>query len=184
MDPATGGRHLEEIAFEIVSTQRKSNATEKAVRMHRRGVRRIFTIWLKKQQVCEWSPESREWRPLAEGLAIQDLCLAVPLAVKALLVAAQADDRVFGALVAKGIPAVREHDAAVKAEGRAEGFQEGLQEGLHAMQPVVLALLEQRYGPLSAEARRKVEAISSVEELTGLASRALAGASLAELGLG
>src|SRR5947199_1957122 len=40
-DPETGGRRLEEIAFEIVAEQRERNATEKAVAMHRRGVRRI-----------------------------------------------------------------------------------------------------------------------------------------------
>ena len=175
MDPATGTRYLEEIAFEVVSTQRARDVTEKAVRMYRRGVRRIFTVWLKNPRVAEWSFESEDWRPLAEDAQIEDPCLAVPLAVKALLDAAMVDNAVVKALKAKDNPGIRELEAAAKAEGRAEGLQ--------AIRPVVLVLLEQRYGPLSAEARRKVEAISSVEELTGLASRALAGASLAEIGL-
>jgi len=172
VDPATGRRFLEEIAFEVVSTQRRRNVTEKAVRMHRRGVRRIFTVWLKDWRVCEWSPESQSWRPMAEDAQIEDPCLAVPLAVRALLNAALADNAVVKALKAKDNSEIRELEAAAKAEGRQEGRQE-----------VALALLERRYGPLSARARRKVKAISSVEELTGLASRALAGASLAELGL-
>src|SRR3954454_22213486 len=46
VDPATGARHLEEIAFEVVSEQNEGWVTEKAWRMHRRGVRRIFSIWV------------------------------------------------------------------------------------------------------------------------------------------
>ena len=179
IDPATGTRYLEEIAFEVVSTQSARNATEKAVRMHRRGVRRIFAVWLKNLRVCEWSPESQDWRPLAEDAQIEDPCLALPLAVKALLDAAMADNAVVKALKAKDNPEIRELEAAAKAEGRAEGLQKGLQ----TLWPVVLAILEQQYGSLTAEARSKMEAISSVEELTGLVRRALAGASLAELGL-
>jgi hypothetical protein len=65
VDPETGGRYLEEIAFEVVSEQKERYVREKALRMHRHGVRRIFAIWVKDQRVKEWSPESRSWRPLA-----------------------------------------------------------------------------------------------------------------------
>ncbi|HEY2737679.1 MAG TPA: Uma2 family endonuclease, partial [Thermoanaerobaculia bacterium] len=51
IDPATGTRYLEELAVEIVSEQTERDVTEKAVQMHRRGVRRIFALMLKKRQV-------------------------------------------------------------------------------------------------------------------------------------
>src|SRR5689334_23934084 len=67
VDPATGARYLEEIAFEVVSQQNERLFTEKAVRMHRRGVRRIFAVRVKKGEVCEWSAESRRSIPLDPG---------------------------------------------------------------------------------------------------------------------
>jgi hypothetical protein len=121
IDPETGSRYLEEIAFEVVSQQNRGIVGEKAVRMHRRGVRRIFTVWLKKQHVCEWSSESRSWSPLEAGAQIEDPCLVKPLAVAALLDAALADDAVAEALVAKGNPVILKREAAAKAIGRAEG---------------------------------------------------------------
>lgn len=48
-DPATGERYLEEIAFEVLAEQNEPLVKEKAVRMHRRGVRRIFTIRVEDQ---------------------------------------------------------------------------------------------------------------------------------------
>src|SRR4030095_6994716 len=65
VDPATGGRDLEEIAFEVVSEQNEQLVSEKARRMLRRGVRRIFTVRVNGQrEVCEWSPEHQTWKPL------------------------------------------------------------------------------------------------------------------------
>jgi Putative restriction endonuclease len=57
VDPQTGKRHLEELAFEVVSEQTEQDVSEKVPRMHRRGVRRIFAIFIKSRQVCEWSSE-------------------------------------------------------------------------------------------------------------------------------
>jgi Putative restriction endonuclease len=119
VDPETGTRYLEEIAFEVVSKQNEGLVTEKAVRMHRRGVRRIFAIWVKSQRACEWSPESRSWRLLDHGASIEDPCLVKPLAVAALLHAAAADRAVVEALAAKGSPAIQERDAAAEARGMA-----------------------------------------------------------------
>jgi hypothetical protein len=130
VDPATGGGHLEEIAFEVVSEQNEGLVTEKALRMHRRGVRRIFAIWIKGQRVCEWSPESQSWRRLAAGAEIEDPCLVKPLAVSALLDAALADNAVAEALVAKGNPVIQRVKAEGKSEGRAEGRSEGRAEGI------------------------------------------------------
>lgn len=116
IDPETGARYLEEIAFEVVSEQNEQDVSEKAPRMHRRGVRRIFAIFVKPRRVCEWSPESRSWRALASDSRIEDPCLAIPLEVAALLDAAAADNAVVEALAAKGNPAIRKREARGKAE--------------------------------------------------------------------
>src|SRR4029077_14812117 len=121
VDAATGDRYLEEIAFEVVSKQNEGDVTEKALRMHRRGVRRIFGVWAKTQRVGEWSPERQGWRWLDSGRQIEDPCLVRPLAVSALLDAALADNAVAEALAAKGNPVIQR----LKAEGRAEGKAEG-----------------------------------------------------------
>lgn len=121
VDPATGTRHLEELAFEILTDQNELDVTEKAFWMHRRGVRRTFALMLKGWQVCEWSPESRSWRPV-EDSSIIDRCLAVPLPVAALLDPAAADAAVIEALFAKGNPVLQKMKTAAKAEGRAESI--------------------------------------------------------------
>ncbi|HEY7214250.1 MAG TPA: hypothetical protein VIC28_06450, partial [Thermoanaerobaculia bacterium] len=120
VDPETGSRYLEEIAFEVVSEQKERYVTEKALRMHRRGVRRIFAVWVKgPRRVCEWSPESRSWRPLDAEARIEDPCLVAPLAVAALLDAAAADHAVVEALAAKGDPTIRQREAVAEVRGRA-----------------------------------------------------------------
>jgi hypothetical protein len=98
LNPETGERYLEEIAFEVVSKQNEKLVREKAQRMHRRGVRRIFAVWPKTHRVCEWSAESGSWRPLDAGAQIEDSCLVAPLTVAALLDAAEADNSVVEAL--------------------------------------------------------------------------------------
>src|SRR5436309_6022370 len=117
VDPSTGKRYLEEIAFEVVSEQNEGWLTEKARRMHRRGVRRIFTIWVKTQKVCEWSSENGGWLALEPSSQIEDPCLVTPLTVAALHDAAQADFAVIAAMVAKGTPALLEREAMAEARG-------------------------------------------------------------------
>ena len=43
-DPATGGRYLEELAFEIVDTSDWTKLTDKTRKLKARGVRRVFAI--------------------------------------------------------------------------------------------------------------------------------------------
>ncbi len=112
VDPETGRRPLEDLAFEIVSEQRERNATEKAAAMHRRGVRRIFAILVKgERRICEWSPEDQSWRPLSADAQIEDPCLVKPLAVVALLDAAVADN-----------PELRRREDAAEAKGEAKAL--------------------------------------------------------------
>ncbi|MFL6294135.1 MAG: Rpn family recombination-promoting nuclease/putative transposase [Thermoanaerobaculia bacterium] len=63
------------------------------------------------------------------------------------------------------------------------GREEGRQEALQILRPAVLTLLEQRFGPLAEETRRRVETIGSGEELGDLLKRVLSASSLADLGL-
>lgn len=131
-DPETGTRYLEEIAFEVISEQNEAIVTEKALRMHRRGVRRIFAIRVKSQQVCEWSSETRSWRVLEPDARIEDPCLVTPVSVTALLEAAAADRAVVEALAAKGSPALRERETTAEARGRAAGMAEAIASFLEA----------------------------------------------------
>jgi hypothetical protein len=159
VDPATGRRYLEEIAFEVVSTQSERNAAEKAQVMYRRGVRRIFGVWVKgRRKVCEWSAESEGWSPLEEGSQIEDRCLGAPLPVKALLDAALVPRAVVQALEAQGDPAVRELKDAAKAEGMAEGIARGIAES-------ILEVLEARGITVSPEQREEILGCSDVDRL-------------------
>jgi hypothetical protein len=163
IDPATGRRYLEEIAFEVVSTQTEQKAVEKAEVMHRRGVRRIFGIWVKgRRRVCEWSAESGSWRPLEEGSRIEDPCLATPLPVKALLDAALVRRAVVQALESQGEPAIQELKAAAKAEGKAEGKVEGKAEGIAES---ILKILGARGVAVSSAQREEILGCTDMERL-------------------
>jgi hypothetical protein len=126
-DPATGSRYLEEMAFEVVSTQSERDVREKAEEMNERGVRRIFALFVKgPRRVCEWSPQNRRWMLLDAGARIEDPCLVTPLAVSALLDAALADNAVVEALKAKRNPEILKLEAAAEARGTAKGTAEAI----------------------------------------------------------
>ncbi len=161
-DPATGERYLEEVAFEVVSTQNEGYVTTKAQRMQQRGVRRIFTIWVKGQRVCEWSPETQSWRRLEPNAEIEDPCLVRPLPVSALLDAAQADDAVAEALNAKDNPVIRR----IKAEGRAES---------------ILKILAARGVAVSPEERQEIVRCRDLDRLDRWLLRATQATSVTEV---
>src|SRR6185295_4699346 len=166
IDPQTGARHLEEIAFEIVSEQREGNVTEKAVAMHRRGVRRIFAIFVKGPRLCEWSSESQSWSPLEAGSWIEDRCLVTPLAVAPLLDAALADNAVAEALIAKGNPTILKREVAAEARGEARGKTAGRAEGRTAgIAESILKVLEARAVPVSPAQREEILRCSDPDRL-------------------
>ena len=159
VDPQTGRRHLEALAFEVVSEQREQKVSEKVPRMHRRGVRRIFALFLKSRQVCEWSAEGQgSWRPLDLASAIEDPCLAKSLAVAALLDAAAADGAVVQALAAKDNRELRRMNAAARSEGRAEGRVEELATS-------ILSVLEARGIAVSPEQRQEILRCADLDRL-------------------
>ncbi len=126
IDPETGTRHLEEIAFEVVSQQNRGIATKKAPRMIRRGVRRVFAVFVKKKQVAEWSTASNEWVTLHPSAVIEDPILAEPLEVSAVLDAAKADDAVVRGLAKKNNPEILRIRAKERTEGKAEGLRQAI----------------------------------------------------------
>lgn len=173
VDPATGSRYLEEIAFEVVSEQDEGDVTEKAFRMYRRGVRRIFTVWVKNGRVREWSSEIQGWRLLAVDARIEDPCFVAPLAVSSLLDAAAADNAVVEALAAKGNPVIRKREAAAVATGKGEGRAEGFAES-------ILEVLEARGVAVSLAERQEILDCHDVDRLRRWLRRAALASSIAE----
>jgi Uma2 family endonuclease len=114
-DPRTGGRQLEQLAFEIVSTQSLGDAAGKAAKLASRGVRRVFAVDVTRSRVLEWSTSAGAWQELDAASHIEDPALEVPLPVAAMVHAAKADDAVARALVARRNPVIE----AVRAEDRA-----------------------------------------------------------------
>lgn len=126
IDPRTGSRYLEELAFEVVNTQTLGHMVERAHELTSKGVRRIFAIFVKKRQVGEWSPSQACFVPLDLDGAIQDPTLIRPLPVRALFDAAVADDSIVDALEAKGNPRLVARIEAGFAEGHAAGLRKAV----------------------------------------------------------
>ena len=124
-DPSTGGRQLEQLAFEIVSTQSLGNAGTKAAQLAARGVRRVFAIDVEQARALEWSAALGAWRALDPAGQIEDPTLDVPLPINTIIHTARTDDAVMRALIAKGNPVLVEHVARHRDEARAEGIAEG-----------------------------------------------------------
>lgn len=128
--PVTGGRQLEHLVFEIVSTQAMSLASKKAAKLAERGVRRLFAIDLDRARVVEWSHTESEWLVLEGASVIEDPALEVPLSVAALLEIVDTDDEVARALVIRGNSVIETFGEARKAEGLADGVARGQAEAI------------------------------------------------------
>src|SRR3954467_6179673 len=63
-DPETGGRQLEQLAFEIASTQSLGDAAVNARKLATRGVRRVFAIDVARSRAFEWSAPHSRWQEL------------------------------------------------------------------------------------------------------------------------
>ncbi len=116
IDPSTGGRYLEELAFEVVAEQPMHEIIERAQDLTARGVRRMIAIFVKKGEVCEWSRERDAWIPLDPNGVLEDPTLVEPIPIRALLDRAAADDAVAQALLAKRNPVLVANEAKVRAQ--------------------------------------------------------------------
>lgn len=142
--PETGGRQLEQLAFEIVSTESLSRAARKAVKLARRGVRRVFAIDVERSRVLEWSTARRGWRELDASGHIDDPALEVALPIEAMIHAAKADDAVARALLARRNPVLEARLAERHDEGVREGLARGVAQAARAFAEAVLAVLAAR----------------------------------------
>jgi Uma2 family endonuclease len=148
--PETGGRQLEQLAFEIVSTESLGHATRKAAKLSGRGVRRVFAIDIKRSRVLEWSAESGKWTQLDGAERIEDPALEAPLQVGDMLDAAKADGAIARALISRHNPVIE----AMRTSDRAEGVQEGIVRGeSRGLSQAILTVLAQR-GIAVGEAER------------------------------
>jgi Putative restriction endonuclease len=189
IDPETNTRYLEEIAFEIVNTQRKRNVTEKADDMAIRGVRRVFAVFLKAGQVAEWSAEQRKFIPLEKEALIHDPVFVRPVPVQAILDQTLGEDEAAQALITKRNRAIVKHERDVETkgrkkglaegrkQGRVEGHKQGIDQGLEVGRQLLLGMIQMRFGEVPAAIKRKIEAANAVA-LQAWGQKALAGASL------
>ncbi len=185
-DSSTGGRQLEHLAFEVVSTESLGNAGGKAAKLTARGVRRVFAIDLKQARVLEWASERGAWVKLGAATSISDPALVTPLPVQALLREVEADYAVGRALVIKRNPAIEEARQESKAEGLAEGIVEGRVEGLaegrlEGLVEAVLAVLASRALGLSTHEREQILGERDPVRLERWLARVATCASAAEL---
>lgn len=182
IDPSTGARYLEELAFEVVSEQSRREVTERAQVLSERGVRRIVAIFVKTKTVEEWQPVAARWQPLDPSGVIEDPVLASPLEIRALLEPGGLKDALARALHRQGNPqllryvvdARHEGEKLGRREGKREGRREGKREGKRSL---LERQLTHRFGPLSRAVRERLVAASS-EQLDAWALRVLDVASL------
>ena len=131
---AQGHRHLEELSFEVKYTQSESSLKKRARMLIRRGVRRVFAVYVRVEYldgaeivkagpVKEWSRDKNDWEKLDDDYVIKDPCLQQPIAVRSLLDAVQADNAVAQALIDKHNPVIdrlvrEESQQAIREERR------------------------------------------------------------------
>jgi Uma2 family endonuclease len=165
-DPRTGRRQLEQLAFEVVSTQSLGNAARKAAKLTGRGVRRVFAIDVERSRALEWSAALGSWSMLDATGHIIDPALEVPLPIEAMIHGAKADDAVVKALDAKHNPVLE----AIRAESKAEGKAEA-----------VVALLAARGVSLERVERDRILGERDLARLERWLARAISCTSVAEL---
>jgi Uma2 family endonuclease len=129
-DPVTGGRQLERLAFEVVSTETLPAAARKAASLAERGVARIFALDANRRRALEWSRRTNGWEILPHDAVIEDRALVAPLPVHDLVKAAKADDAMARGLLAKRNRVLLRALGAARIEGKIEGKIEGAAEAI------------------------------------------------------
>ena len=175
LDPETGARYLEELAFEVQYTQRAGEVRAKAREMANRGVRRVFLIvaagdaqgsQVSAGPVKEWMPQEERWRVLGADEVIEDSCLARPIPVRALLDATAADDAAASALAGKKNRVIEQLVQGGYRSGNDEGQREALRTMLHA-------ILAKRGIALDQASRARIDDCRDTDMLQEWGTRAL-----------
>jgi hypothetical protein len=169
IDPKTGSRYLEELSFEIVNQQSMRNVTEKAEDLTHRGVRRFFAIFVKTNEIGEWSPSKGEFVRMSIDGMLEDPLLIRPIAVRALVDAALAENEVALALLKKGNPALRQ----IIEKERDKGHDAGLRE-------MLVDLLQSRFETLPAHIHARIQR-ADANALKAWAKKSLSASSVDEL---
>lgn len=170
IDPETGARYLEELAFEIVNEQSLRHITVRAEDIISRGVRRLIVIFAKRREVTEWSQDEHRFVPLPLDGVLEDRTLAMPIPNRALLDAAAATAAVAIAVWEQDSPAIAERKQELRARTRQETRREDL-----------LHILEDRGLLPSAEQCAVIEACTDDEQLARWVRSAGRVGSVAEL---
>jgi Uma2 family endonuclease len=169
-DPETGGRQLEELAFEVVSTERLGHAAKKARALVGRGVRRVFAIDVKRRRALAWSMETNAWEIMPADGVLVDRTLALGLPIRDLVEAGRADDAMAHALLAKKNPVIEEALSAAEERGEKRGEERGVLIGRVAS---ILALLAARGLKVSKKAENRIRAEQRAATLEKWLARAV-----------
>ena len=189
IDPETGQRYLEELSFEIVNEQRMRDITDKASELAKRGVRRVFAIFVKRNEIGEWSQKQRNFVPLDPESSFSDEALVRPIVFKALIDQAVAETEVIKALAVKGNPEIariRQEGESKglrrgRKQGRNEGRKQGFDEGqLKGRRETLLEQLEDRFGNVPAKWKTCVQA-AGIDELRVWSKKLLTSSSVADV---
>ncbi|MEZ4406924.1 MAG: Uma2 family endonuclease [Polyangiales bacterium] len=168
-DPKTGGRQIEEIAVEVLDSERMSHTTDKVEKLAARGVRRLFAVRVAARKVYEWDRDHHDWTELEEGAVIEDRCFRVPVPARALVDRVLADDTVARALLARGNPVIVAALDAQRDAGRRDGRRE---EALRARREVLRTLLSARGLTLAADHAARVDGCDEAATLDAWIVRA------------
>ncbi|MEO8705709.1 MAG: Uma2 family endonuclease [Kofleriaceae bacterium] len=145
--PSNGGRQLEVLAFQVMASESPGRATTKARKLSERGVRRVFAIDVTRNRALEWSRELGTWSVLDVDGSIADPALAVALPIDALLNAANTDEPVARALLAKRVPVLEAARAADRLTERRDSVIEILRARGIAIDPEQRTRLEAEVDP-------------------------------------
>ena len=171
-DP-NGRRQIEQLAFEVVSTQDLGRAGTKAAQLVARGVRRVFAIDVERSRALEWSAALGTWSMLDPAGHIEDTALDVPVSIDALVHAAKADDAVARA-TRQAQPGVRGSRRGARGKGPRQGKAEGLAKA-------VLAVLAARNVVVEDVARACILDEQDLGQLEYWVGRAMTCTTVAEL---
>lgn len=171
VDPESGCRYLEELAFEIAYKQGERELADKARVMTTRGVRRVFVMRVRGDRegaavtvgpLMEWLAGEQRWRVFDDGALIEDPCLHHPVPVRALLDATTADDAVAEGLLKKGNESIQRLVRASRDDGYCAGLRAALRN-----------VLDQREVAVDDISWARIESCRDAETLLRWAARAL-----------
>lgn len=122
IDPNTGDRYLEELVFEVVSTQSMADIRARAEDLSDRGVRRVIAIFVKRGEVREWDPRENRWVTLSLDGVLKDRTLVRPVEIRALLDEAVARSSIVKALDSRKEPELMRLKQTEREEGRRQAL--------------------------------------------------------------